>query len=404
MKIIELTETQFKNYSKLHSSRNYFQTIEYANIMNNYNRLFLGFINENDNTIMGAVLLLERSVLKFKVGYVPGGFLIDYDNDNLFRDFINSLKNYLKEKKFVYLTTDNKTTYKMFDKKGQVIYFDTNIIKLLDELSFVKTNRVSERKVVLETEKTPDETYKMFNSNTKRNIKLALQRSITIYKDDNNSIDTLLNLNNKLNNEEIKKIIDNFNGDVNSSEIYFAKINPEQYINNYRFLLKKEEERNYNLSQIMQNARAKKSDALVNKKMESDRLISKYNNEIIKATNIYTKYPESVIIGAILIIKNNREIYFFDEAYNKDLEKFYSSHLIKWEIIKKYLNEGYKIFNLGSIKSIDKKDGNYTFKMGFGAKVYEYIGTYDLIINRYLYYFAKFIVKINEMIKRITKK
>ena len=148
MKIIELTETQFKNYSKLHSSRNYFQTIEYANIMNSYNRLFLGFINENDNTIMGAVLLLERSVLKFKVGYVPGGFLIDYDNDNLFRDFITSLKNYLKEKKFVYLTTDNKTTYKMFDKKGQVIYFDTNIIKLLDELSFVKTNKVSERKVV----------------------------------------------------------------------------------------------------------------------------------------------------------------------------------------------------------------------------------------------------------------
>ena len=117
MKIIELTETQFKNYSKLHSSRNYFQTIEYANIMNNYNRLFLGFINENDNTIMGAVLLLERSVLKFKVGYVPGGFLIDYDNDNLFRDFITSLKNYLKEKKFVYLTTDKKSTYKIFDKK-----------------------------------------------------------------------------------------------------------------------------------------------------------------------------------------------------------------------------------------------------------------------------------------------
>ena len=31
MKIIELTETQFKNYSTMHSSRNYFQTVEYAN-------------------------------------------------------------------------------------------------------------------------------------------------------------------------------------------------------------------------------------------------------------------------------------------------------------------------------------------------------------------------------------
>ena len=42
--------------------------------------------------------------------------------------------------------------------------------------------------------------------------------------------------------------------------------------------------------------------------------------------------------------------------------------------------------------------------MGFGAKVYEYIGTYDLVINKYLYYFVKLLVKINEIIKRITKK
>ena len=141
----------------------------------------------------------------------------------------------------------------------------------------------------------------------------------------------------------------------------------------------------------MQNARAKKSDALVNKKMESDRLISKYNNEIIKATNIYTEYPESVIIGAILIIKNNREIYFMDEAFNEELKGFYSSHLIKWEIIKKYLTLGYKIFNFGNIKSMDKKDGNYLFKMGFGGKVYECLGSYDLIINKWLYHIIKII-------------
>ena len=51
-------------------------------------------------------------------------FLIDYDNDNLFRDFITTLKRLFKRlKKYVYLTTDNKTTYKMFDKNGQVIIF-----------------------------------------------------------------------------------------------------------------------------------------------------------------------------------------------------------------------------------------------------------------------------------------
>lgn len=396
MKIIELTDIQFKNYAKIHSSRNYMQTIEYANTMKNCNKLYLGFINENDNTLMGATLILEREIFKFKIGYVPGCFLIDYDNDNLFKDFINLLKEYLKDRKYIYLTTDNITTYKMFDKNGEVLYFDTNIIKIMDELSFRRNSKVPYRKVVLETEKTPSETYKMFNSNTKRNINLALQRAITIYKDENNNIETLINLDNNLNKDRIKNILDNFNNDDNKAEIYFAKIDPEKYINNYRFLLKKEDEKNDMLNSIMQDFSINKTSSLINKKMESDKAITKYNNEIIKATNIYTKYNNGTIIGAILIIKSNREIYFMDEAYNKELAKFYSSHLIKWEIIKKYLDEGYKIFNFGPIKNMDKNNGNYLFKMGFGGKVYETIGSYDLIINKWLYGIIKLISKIKK--------
>lgn len=396
MKIIELTEMQFKNYSKLHSSRNYYQTIEYAKAKSSYNKLFLGFINENDNTIMGATLILEKNISKFKIGKVPGGFLIDYDNDSLFKDFVIVLKKYLKKRKYIYLTVENTVTYKMYDKTGEVIYFDTNIIKLLDELGFVKASREIKRKVVLETEKTPNETYKMFNSNTKRNINLSLQRAITIYKDESNNIDTLLSLTNNSNTKHIKNILDNFNSDDNTAEIYFAKIDPEKYVNNYRFLLKEEEQNNDQLNNIIQNINIKKSVSLINKKMKSDRLITKYSNEIIRATNIYAKYPKGVIIGAILIIKNNREIYFLDERYNKSLANISSSHLIKWEIIKKYISLGYKIFNFGNIKNMDKKNGAYTFKMGFGGKVYECVGTYDLVINKWLYRITKLIYTIKK--------
>lgn len=396
MKIIELTEMQFKNYSKLHSSRNYYQTIEYAKAKSSYNKLFLGFINENDNTIMGATLILEKNISKFKIGKVPGGFLIDYDNDSLFKDFVIVLKKYLKKRKYIYLTVENTVTYKMYDKTGEVIYFDTNIIKLLDELGFVKASREIKRKVVLETEKTPNETYKMFNSNTKRNINLSLQRAITIYKDESNNIDTLLSLTNNSNTKHIKNILDNFNSDDNTAEIYFAKIDPEKYVNNYRFLLKEEEQNNDQLNNIIQNINIKKSVSLINKKMKSDRLITKYSNEIIRATNIYAKYPKGVIIGAILIIKNNREIYFLDEGYNKSLANISSSHLIKWEIIKKYISLGYKIFNFGNIKNMDKKNGAYTFKMGFGGKVYECVGTYDLVINKWLYRITKLIYTIKK--------
>ena len=398
MKIIELNETQFRNYSKLHSSRNYFQTIEYSKTKTDYKNLLLGFINEENDTLMGAALILEKKFGSFKLGQVPGGFLIDYNNDNLFKDFINTLKNYLKKQKYIYLTIENISPYKMYDKSGEVIYFDTNIIKLLDELSFVKIVKERPRKVVLETEKTPEETYQNFNSNTKRNINLALQRAITIYKDENNNVKTLLNLDNSK-KDYITALINNFNTNDNKAEIYFAKINFENYINNYRFLQKEENKNNDILNTLMQDFNTKKTISLITKKMKSDKLLLKYNNEIIKATNAYTKYPEEVIIGAMLIIKNNREIYFVEETHNKDLEKYYSSHLIKWEIIKKYLIEGYKIFNFGNINNINKKNGNQTFKMGFGGKIYECIGTYDLIINKWLYKPIKLINKIKSISK-----
>ncbi len=394
MRIIELTELQFKNYSTLHSSRNYFQTIEYANTKPNYKQLFLGFINEKDDTLMAATLILVKSIGKLNIGYVPGGFLIDYENEDLFKDFTLSLKQYLKEKKFVYLTIENRSTYKIFDKNGELIYFDSNIIKLLDELHYVKVGKSTKKEVVLETEKTPDETYKMFNLNTKRNIKLALLRSISIYKDESSNSDLLISLLSNPNSGKIKKMVECFNTKNNQAEIYLAKLNAEQYINNYRFLLKEEDIRNDKLNSVMQDTSIKKSITFINKKMRSDQLLIKYNKEIIKATNVYTKHTEEVLIGAILIIKNNREIYFLDEGYNKELSNFYSSHLIKWEIIKKYLDDGYKIFNFGSIN--DMNSGDAIFKLGFGGRIYEYLGNYDLVVIRWLYKIIKLINKLKK--------
>ena len=393
MQIIELTEEQFRAYSRIHSARSFYQTVEYANLKKEYNKLYLGFINEEHNTLMAAFLLLEKSVMTSKVGYVPGSFLIDYDNETLFKDFISCLKDYLKANDFVYLTTDNLVTYKIFNDQDEVIYFDTNLVKSLDELSFVKTGKSHTLKVVLETDNTPDETFRLFNKNTKRNIKNALRRAITIFKDESNNPDLLLNLTNNFNADKIKQILDNFNTKDNTAEIYFAKIDPEKYINNYRYLLKMEEEKNDKLNEIMQDVSIKKTDSFINKKMLSDKLLTKYNNEIIKASNIYSKYPDGVIIGAILIVRNNREVYFLEEGRNKEFAKLYSSHLLKWEIIKKYINEGYRIFNLGPIKSMDKKDNSYNFKKGFGGKVYECVGSYDLVINKFKYNFIKMLNK-----------
>ena len=83
-----------------------------------------------------------------------------------------------------------------------------------------------------------------------------------------NDINPLLDMNNTIKKNKIINIINNFNDDNVKAEVYYAKINPEQYVNNYRYILKEEDKRNDNLNEIMQNINVKKTDSIINKKNE----------------------------------------------------------------------------------------------------------------------------------------
>ena len=99
MHITELTELQFKNYSNMHSKKNYKQSIEYAKLKkdNGYQRLYLGLIDDKKN-VHAATLILEKKINnKHKYGYVPNGYLINFHNLDLLATFTKELKDYLKK-------------------------------------------------------------------------------------------------------------------------------------------------------------------------------------------------------------------------------------------------------------------------------------------------------------------
>ena len=81
MHIIELSELQFKNYSQLHSKKNFKQSIEYAKLKqyNGYTPHYLGLIDEMNN-VHAATLLLSK-----KINNKPHNPLIisDYSNIDL---------------------------------------------------------------------------------------------------------------------------------------------------------------------------------------------------------------------------------------------------------------------------------------------------------------------------------
>ena len=146
------------------------------------------------------------------------------------------------------------------------------------------------------------------------------------------------------------------------------------------------------LNDKMKNPNIKKTNNLFTKKMNSDRLITKYNNEIMNGTYLLQKYPSGAIIAGIGIITNGKEVIFVKECYTNEFKHIRSIPLIKWEIMKKYINMGYKKFDLGDI-TIAK---NQITKTGYNGDIIEYTNAFDLVLNDMLY-------KLNGIAKKINK-
>jgi peptidoglycan pentaglycine glycine transferase (the first glycine) len=64
---------------------------------------------------------------------------------------------------------------------------------------------------------------------------------------------------------------------------------------------------------------------------------------------------------------------------------------MKWVIINEYAKKGYSIANHNGISGYFKSNkpyyGLYKYKIGFNGDIFEYIGEFNLVINKYLYFF-----------------
>ena len=82
MKIINLTETQYKNYSRLQKNQNFGQTVEFSLIHENIHKrkLFLGLVDENNNIHAATLILIKDISPLIKEAIAPNGYLIEYQN------------------------------------------------------------------------------------------------------------------------------------------------------------------------------------------------------------------------------------------------------------------------------------------------------------------------------------
>ena len=408
MKIVTLNSKQFDNFAKNHRYRNFYQTSAYGSLMTKfgYNIHYLGIVSDT-NKLIGATLILYKNIfMNNKIAYAPRGILFNYENIDDLEDVIKKIKQVLGKQGFMLLRIDPYIPLTIRDYNGTIMNFNNQGNKIIENLKSTGFEYKG-KTTTFETEKprwesliilnnNTQELFSKFDKRTRNKIRRGLNFGINVVKDEEKNIDKLyLYIKKEFRKPKayFKQIIENFGDDA---EVYYAKINTEIFTENSKNAYEKELENNSILSSMIQDQSLdeKQKNNVLNKKMESDKLLDTYKNAMIQATQLLKEYPDGITIGGAISIIYDNASYIIAEGIDPKYKSQNPEYVIKWKMIEEYTKKNLKYINLGGIIGQFEKENIYNEKkLGFNTTITEYIGEFDIVLNNFSYNLYKSFIK-----------
>lgn len=403
MRIVTLRPDQFDKFASKHRYRNFYQSSAYAKSMLRfgYNVHFLGFVNER-NTLIGATFIAYKEVfMNNKIAYAPRGILFDFVDSAKVRKMVDKLKQLLGKQGFMLLRMDPYIPISIRSCEGNIININ-NQEKIIFENLATAGFEYKGKNIYFENEKPRWEAlvllnkpaqmiFDSFDKRTRNKVRRATNSGLQVYKDKSQNLKPLYEL---IKHKERKpfsyyqELSKNFK---ESLEVYYAKINAESFVINSRKMYEQEVQNNEQLTEQIQsnNLNDKERTNILNKKMESDKLITVYKNHMLKATELLKKHPQGIIVGGALVVNYDNAAHILVEGINDEYSSLNANYLIKWQLICDYSDRQFKYVNLGGVVGDFREEHEFSglneTKLGFNAVVSEYIGEFDVILNNFSY-------------------
>ncbi len=403
MKLVTLNQQQFNKYASSHRYRSYYQTSAYGLSMLKlgYNVHYFGIV-DGTNSLIGATMILYKEVfMNNKIAYAPRGILFDYSDSKKVKELAECLKNLLGKQGFMLLRMDPYIPISIHSNDGNLINMNNQESIILENLATAKfeykgknlyfENEKPRWEALVLLNKNEEVLFESFDKRTRNKIRRAKNIGIEVYNDTTKDIKDLYEFVGKKDKKPIKyyeALVKNFGENI---DVYYAKINTETFIINSRKMYENELLNNEQLAERIQqyapNDRERQN--TLNKKMESDKLVSSYKNNMLLATELLKNHPEGILIGGALVIKYDNAAYIVSDGYNEKFSSLNASYLIKWQMISDYNQQGLKYLNMNAVVGEFEKKNQYSglneMKLGFNTIVTEYIGEFDLILNNFTY-------------------
>jgi len=410
MKIVELTKEKFEEFVSKSQYKNYCQTSNYGIVMSEtgfeYN--FIGYMANNE--ILAAGMFLTKKIgNKYQYAYCPKGFITDYKDTDLLKKFTTNLIKYYKRKKIVFLKINPEIPIATIDYNDKYKKTTNDNISILEELKKIgfKRRKETEPLQLLQPKLTALINLKDYDINKlekrfRNKIKSTENKGLEIEIADSSKIEYLYEFVKNMKDRNInyyRNFLETFKK-TNQADLMLVKINYQKYLINSKKKVEEEQIKNDELNERLQKDASEKN---LNEKMNSDKILEEYKQDVIYATAGLKKNEETYIAGAI-IIKYENKISILIAGVDKNYNYLNPNYFLHNKILDMYKDE-YEIADINGIADDFNEESKFSglnkFKFGFNPTITEYIGELDLIVSEWRF---KIVENNNLLSNEFTKK
>ncbi len=409
MKIEELESNEYEEYISKNKYTTFYQKEYWGKLKKDggWNYKLVGM--KKNNKIVGATLLLFKNLpLGLKLFYSPRGFLIDYNDEELLKEFVLEIKEYVKRENGFILKIDPYVEYKTRDIDGNIVEGGVDNSKVVENLKKLGFKHYGFNKdiskelqprwmYVLDLKgKTEDEIFSNFSKHYRKTIRRTEKQGLVVERI---SKDKLMDYKKIMEHTSSRR--DFIDRPYSYYENMYDKIG-ENLIINVCYL-----DTNLGINKFKDEI--KKIEGYQDIKDYHLKDIEDYKKKIELYESYQKKYGDKIpLAGTMSIVCGKEYLNLFGGAYEEFMH-YDAQYLIKWHTMKEALNLGCEIYNFYGISGNFEKENNdmygvYEFKRGFGGRVVELIGEFDLIISKPKYCLYNFMFKTYKTVKKIIKK
>lgn len=375
---------------------------------------------KRDNKICATALILEKKVFKnISFLYCPRGFVADYTDKQLVEYFLNKIINFTKKKKAMFFRMDPDLILNILDDNAKVKEKNEKTYELLDLFNknsfkhngFNKNFENNQPRYTfrLDLDRKWEDIYGGFHPTTRKILNKNNPFSLNVYKGNLKDlkdfyftmIETSKRENLVLSKLEYYETFYKILNDNNMSDIYMVKANivklKKIYSEKIESLIKEKE-------QIL-NSEKKSTQKSIQKIETLEKQIQKLQKE---NSNLEKITDKELTLSSIITAKYKDMVWTIHGGNHTLLRELNSNYLIYEQIIKDAHSQNYKKIDFfgttGEPNESNPVYGIYLFKKRLGGDYIEFIGEFDYINQKLLYFlYTKILPLIRKIIKKLRK-